>query len=325
MPSPMTTTDIRRAKARRRLRRGQALVEAMVGVVLFIYLGLMGYDIAILQHNLTLIQETTREAAWVGARQGSDERVLEMLEEAGRRLITGAFLTHDARDFGLEVWRSDTWAVTSEAWIMTGFGADTTFAPGARRHAPHVYRAQGYVLRLGLRYVISLGAPMFGVFRPFTVSIPIVANEPFTVRNDEDRDGLADLYEQEVFARAGLIQSSWRYCSWPTTAAGDTMAYFPFSHTDSGGYVGGYIIAVSDAASDNIDGDTLSNDLEANLWKHAMYDHDNDGVEDRHDFVASPPAYRDPTDTKAALPRADSPQLLVHPVFGGQRHRVQRT
>lgn len=288
-----------------------------MGIVLFLFIGIMGYEAAILQHNLTLIQEAVRESAWVAARGGNDAVVQEMISDAGTRLVTGALMSHAAFEFGVEVW-TDTYGAASLPWSSAiapnynAVGSDSTFSPGARDRAAYLYRTQGMTIRIGVVYSMAIGAPLFGTFQTFKVRIPMTASEPIVVRNDEDRDGMVDLYEQEVFARRGRMPDVWNYAlpsassygGWPQPDAGDVYAYFPYSHTDSGAYLGGVLVAVSDAAANDIDGDGTSGETLIGNFEQYDYDYDNDGISDKFDYTASN--------------GADSPQKLMHPVFGGR-------
>lgn len=318
----MTTRDTRRLRAR--FRRGQALIEATVAIVLFIFIGIMGYEAAVLQHNLTLIQEAVRESAWVAARGGNDAVVMEMVSDAGTRLITGAFMSHAAFSFAMEVW-TDTYGAYSLPWSAMiaptyDVTVDSTLSPGSRDRAAYLYRTQGMTIRIGVAYTMVVGAPFFGTFEPFKVRIPITASEPIVVRNDEDRDGMVDLYEQEPFARRGMLpQTPWgdymnfgiptanSWGCWPiadNSSPGDAFTYFPYSHTDSGSFNGGILTAVSDEDISNIDGDTLTNEGMIGNFEQYDYDYDNDGTQDKFDYQASN--------------GQDSPQMLRHPRFGGR-------
>lgn len=325
MRTPMITRGIDRGP-RARHRRGQALIEATVGIVLFLFLGLMGYETAVLQHNLTLIQEAVREAAWVAARGGNDAVVQEMIADAGTRLISGALISHAAFSFGVEVW-TDTYGASSLPWsaaIAPDYAnilADSTFAPGSQTRAAYLYRAQGMAIRIGVSYTMVIGAPLFGTFQAFKVRVPMTASEPIVVRNDEDRDGMVDLYEQEVFARRGLLPDRWQFGipaslqvgGWPRPDGDDTFWYFPYSHTDTGLTTTSHLgvasavpfgVALSDAVASDIDGDGNSSETSIGNFEQYDYDYDNDGILDEFDYHADN--------------GADSPQILRHPVFGGR-------
>ncbi|RMH58501.1 MAG: pilus assembly protein [Candidatus Hydrogenedentota bacterium] len=233
---------------------GQALIELYFAIILFFFVSIALFEIAVVYHNVNTVNNALKQGAWVASMGGTDEDIAAAISDADTQVIHSSFFDHYVTNFAITVW---TMTPTGEVQIAPqAITHDGGLSPGRPDRAAYVYRAQGNNIRLGVDYTAGFVSPFFGAEPVFKIDVPLVASQAIIAENDDDRDGLVDLYEPELFI--GMAD-------WPDTQ------WMPIDHMDSG---------VSDKASANIDGDTYADAVEQGF---ALYDYDNDGWIDRND------------------------------------------
>jgi hypothetical protein len=242
---------------RNRRSRGQALVELFFVILLFIFVGMMSYETGVMYYNVNQINNALKQAVWAASLGASDEEIIDIITNSDTSLLQSVFFDHYISNFAIEVWvqnpagEFDIAPTPNDHLLSPG-----TFNASTRRRAAYIWRAQGLNIRLGLNYVAGYVSPYFGAAPVFKIDLPLSASQPIIDRNDEDHDGLVDLYEPEMFV--GVLGLPW----------------IPFCHTDSG------IGAVSDLYAYDRDQDDIPDTVEEG---YAMYDFDNDGLLDVYD------------------------------------------
>jgi hypothetical protein len=227
-------------------------------------------------YNVNQVSNALKQGVWLASIGAPDDEIMEAISNVDQALFRTVFFDHKIEDFAIEVWASTPTgevniAPTANDWRLT---------PGSRTRAAYLWRAHGMNIRMGLTYKAGYVSPYFGTNALTIIEIPLVQSQPVLIRNDEDRDGLVDLYEPEFHLNQTVIGQQAGY---------DT--FVALCHTDSKA-------RGSDFIGTDIDGDGRldSSDSEAGLM---MYDFNNDGVLD----------YRDPGVGR---------NLLRHPRIGGR-------
>jgi len=268
----------RKSKIENRL--GQALIEVFFIVVLFIFVGIMGYETGLLYYNVNTISSTLKQAAWAAAAGATDDEIFDLIEEADEILLKSALFEHHIENFAIEVWfqpvtlnTSRTAAAAVAAYSIAPTPCDTQLSPGSANRAAYVWRAQGYNIRVGLTYRAGYAAPYFDASPTFLINLPLSASEVINARNDQDRDGLADIYEPELFELMRFNDPA-GYAAWLQVPVG-TNGWRPFVHTDSPSHQ-------TDDSDTNLDGDGVL-DAVASEAGIGLFDFNNDGVEDKFD------------------------------------------
>lgn len=285
--------------------KGQAIVELLAVVVIFAFVGLAVLETGMLYHNMNVLSNGLKEATWAASYGAHNDKISMIMNDAAEDIVLGAFMMHRSDTFQVSVWQpgNDTGTVETaidplsptEPVKFTGH----MLVNGRASRAANLYRAEGYSIRLGVTYTVSFFVPLFGSAPLFSARIPLTVSEPIHATNDEDRDGLVDLYEPELLlGAAGLL------------------SYAPLSHLDNGA-------SDTPLASDlDIDGDgrldidedtpvaygqgisgdraTISN------WQ---YDFDNDN--ENSTLVSREDKY------EKASTSTDTQSRLRHPVIGG--------
>jgi len=238
----------------KRTKFGQALIEIIFVVLLFMFIGMMVYETGILYYNVNMVSNSLKQAVWLASLGATDEEIINVITAVDEHLLKSVFMEHQVSDFALEVWAKTPGGEYDIAPLVS----DDQFSPGTynastRRRAAYIWRAQGLNVRLSLNYKIGYVSPYFGATPVILVTMPLSASQAVMVRNDEDHDGLVDLYEPELFLpREGT--------------------YTALCHTDSGG--------VSDKLAYDIDNDAVPDTDESGF---SMYDYDNDYTLDIYD------------------------------------------
>lgn len=248
---------------------GQALVELMLIVLVTVMVGFGIYEAGALLHNISVMNKAMNSASNYAARGATYERIQEQVSEEAENLLSGAFLAQTVTsDPGLvlEVWNPET---GTKLGTHTGSGhtyrsqCPESFAPGRQGVTPYIFWAQGYELRVGVRYEIGFYVPFLA---PVTIDTVVSGSTRIAAQNDLDRDGLVDSREAE-------------YVDWAMTkkanASGmisDTQWKHPV-HRDE-----------YDTLDSN-HGPTLDIDDDGVPWPNddQLYDRDNDGTEDKFD------------------------------------------
>lgn len=244
-------------------RRAQALIEIFFVTVLFMFVGMMGYEGGVMYHNVDVVHNALKQAAWVASMGAQDPDIEPIIADCDTQLLSSVFFDHLVSDFKIEVFVPtpdglQLYAPTSSDKFLTG--GETDPATGQYTRAAYVWRAFNMNIRLGLTYKFGYVSPYFGATPVSILSIPLSASQPITARNDEDRDGMVDIYEPEIFN--GMFMMSWA----------------AENHTDSTLY--GAALK-SDKVNLDIDGDQLLDTSEVGF---GMYDYDNDGHLDNIDI-----------------------------------------
>ncbi len=248
----------------RKSSRGQALIEIFFVVLLFFFVGLMGYETAVLYYNVNQVNNALKQAVWVASMGATDEEIITFVTDVDSWLLKSAFMEHIVDDFAIEMWvQTPTGEVNIAPTALDANFTPGTFNPATARRAAYIWRAQGLNIRLGLNYKIGYVSPYFGATPVFMVNIPLAASQPVIARNDEDHDGLVDIYERELW-----VQYS------------GTIGYIPLSHTDT------WVNSATDTTSDkfryDVDRDGRA-DTSTEEMGFGMYDYDNDGILDPFD------------------------------------------
>lgn len=294
--------------ARRGREGGQALIELLAVVVIFSFLGIATLEAAVLYRNLNVVSNGLKEATWAAAYGAHDREINRILDDMALNLLGGAFLAYTAESFVIEVHQPAGDTVRSENYIapFDDLTRDEVFSGGKRnQRAAYLYRAEGMSVRLGLLFEIGYFVPFFGTNQMISVRLPLAVAQPVAVRNDEDRDGLVDLYEPELFVAAlGLPWSPLSHIDFNDSEAADpqdTAGENPVSDTPA-------------RVWSNIDGDTLYDINDPPGAQGALvifafnYDWNNDGIEDRYEAPAAN--------------AADTRTMINHPVIGGPGQKV---
>jgi len=262
-----------------RSRSGQALIEVFFIVILFIFVGVMAYETGVLYYNVNTVSNSLKQAIWRAAVGAPDEEIMAAISDADAFLMKSALFEHRVEDFGIEVWIKPQNSAIEQNIAPTP--CDNLLSPAAAikagdpwpRRAAYVWRAHNLNIRVGLTYRAGYVAPYFQAAPTFLINLPLTASEPITARNDEDRDGLVDLYEQELFER-------WRQLS-PATYAAPTAfttsasnQWRAYVHTDSRAHF-------TDDMDTNIDADSILDAAEGPGIR--PYDFDNDDITDMLD------------------------------------------
>jgi len=233
--------------------RGQALIEVFFVILFFFFFGVMAYETGIMYYNVNQVSNSLKQAVWLASIGATDDEIMETIAEMDDALFRSAFFDHTIDNFAIEVWvpaQSGDYhiAPTANDWRLT---------PGSSTRAAYLWRAHGMNVRIGLRYRAGYVAPYFGTHVLNLITINLVQSQPVLVRNDEDFDGLVDLYEPELFRHA---------------LVGDAT-HIALSHTDS-------FVRGSDFVGYDLDGDNTPDTAEAGL---SMFDFNNDGILDPFD------------------------------------------
>ncbi len=239
-------------------RRAQALIEVFFVTILFIFVGVMGYEGGVMYHNVDVIHNSLKQAVWVASMGAQDEDIMPIIADADTQLLRSVFFDHMASGFTITVWIPtptglQLYAPTSSDKFLTGGATDPS--TGEISHAAYVWRAFNMNIRIGLNYKFGYYSPYFNAMPTNILNLPLSASQPITASNDNDFDGMVDLYEREVYS--GLMGLAW-------TA---------MSHTDNINYA-------SDAVNTDIDRDGVADNTEIGF---GMYDYDNDGFLDNID------------------------------------------
>lgn len=254
-----------------RSRSGQALIEVFFIVILFIFVGIMAYETGVMYYNVNAVSNSLKQAVWLASGGATDEKIMAAVADVDTYLMKSALFEHRIENFGIEVWIQSPGSNTEYNIAPTSCDNQLSPAPfpvvaAIPTRAAYVWRAHNLNIRVGLTYRAGYVAPYFGAAPTFLINLPLTASEPITARNDEDRDGLVDLYEQEFFSLA--------YTTWPplALAAAGPWPGRPFHHTDS-------VAKNTDDLDSDIDGDGLANYVAAESGVF-MFDRDNDGISD---------------------------------------------
>jgi Flp pilus assembly protein TadG len=247
---------------------GQALVEIFFVILVFMFVGMMAYETGVMYYNVNQINNALKQAVWAASLGATDEEIIDTITNTDTSLLQSVFFDHYITNFAIEVWvqnqagEFDIAPTAGDALLSPG-----TFNAATARRAAYLWRAQGLNIRLGLNYVAGYVSPYFGATPVFKIDLPLSASQPIIDRNDEDHDGLVDLYEPEMFA--SVLNLPW----------------IPFCHADSGAN------AVSDPYAYDRDQDNIPDTVEAG---YGMYDFDNDGILDVYDPGAGQNRLRHP-------------------------------
>lgn len=263
--------------APRASRRGQALVELSFVVVIFMFVGMMGYETGVMYHNVNAVENGLKQAAWMASMGAQDEAIMATIANVDTYMMKSAWFDHRTEKFSIEVYIHDTngaeFQIAPTQW-------DLYLTPAAANRAAYIWRANGMNIRMGLTYVAGYVAPYMGAEPLFRISLPLVASMPIAARNDEDMDGMVDLYEQELFVGV-------------RTGVGVDSGWIAQCHRDTGWYSSS---TASDRLNADIDGDSVSDMSEAG---YSRYDYNNDGLIDPWN-------------------RGPSNNLSRHPIIGGR-------
>lgn len=262
---------------RRRAEQGQALVELAFVILLFLFVAMMGFETGVVFHNINVVSNALKQGAWVASRGAQDEMIMQVVSDCDSFMMKSAWFDHRTENFSIEVYGHDT---TGQEFQIAPTQWDAFLSPNSTTRAAYVWRAKDMNIRIGLRYVCGYVAPFMSADPMFRISLPLVASMPIAARNDEDRDGLADLYERELFL--GL-----------RTAVAPDNVWMGYNHTDTGIYDPA---TASDRFNYDVDRDDIPDSAEAG---HSRYDYDNDGFLDAFD-------------------RGSGNNALRHPVIGGE-------
>lgn len=242
-------SSIRILRGRRRAS-GQAIIEVAFSMILFLFIALLVYEGSIVIHNLNVINNCLKQAAWIGAMGAPDDDIMSAIASSETQLAKSGFFACRASDFGITVW---TQTPTGEIQLAPGNASnDWNFSPGAPNRAAYIWRANNYNLRVGLKYYIAYSSTLYGVNPIFSFHVDLVSSQTIMGRNDEDRDGMVDLYEPELWC--GNLGGG-NFYLWGYT---DT----PLSHRDRG-------TSDTHGFGLDIDGDGLQDLFESN---EAHYD-----------------------------------------------------
>ena len=230
---------------------GQALIELYFCFVLFFFIAVLTFESSIVFHNFNVVNNALKQSVWRACMGASNEDIIQALTDADTQMARSAFFKHRVSDWGLYVW-----VPTASGHINiapTSTSKDANFSGGSSNMAAYIYRAQDNDIRVGVKYHVSFTSPFFGSTPVFSIPVNLTESMAVIARNDEDRDGLVDLYEPELFQ--ALLGEAWT----------------PLSHRDNG---------VPDMANTDIDSDGIADSNEVGT---ALFDFDNDGWLDRHD------------------------------------------
>lgn len=245
-------SHLRRRRDASRGRKGQALIEIYFVVVLMLFIAVTLYEISIMYHNFNVVNNALKQAAWLASLGAPNEDIFAAVANADDQMGGSAFLGHYTKNFGLSVWVPMNGKEVEIA--PNSSSKDVYFSGGQPNVAAYLYRAADNNVRVGFTYVVGISMMFFGTDPVFKVELPLTESMSIMAQNDEDWDGLVDLYEPELF-RCIRNEDTW----------------VAVSHRDN---------AISDKASTNIDGDTNTDDVEASF---SIYDYDNDQWMDRND------------------------------------------
>lgn len=234
-------------------KRGQALIEIFFVILFFFFFGVMAYESGIMYYNVNQVSNSLKQAVWLASIGATDDEILETVAAMDRALFRSVFFDHTIDNFAIEVWVPTAGGDVHIAPTAN----DRRLTPGSARRAAYLWRAHGMNVRLGLRYRAGYVSPYFGAQALNIITINLSQSQPMLMRNDEDHDGLKDLYEPELF-RNPLV--------------GDAT-HIALSHTDSAA-------RGSDFISPDLDGDNRPDTAEVGL---AMYDFNDNGFLDPFD------------------------------------------
>lgn len=263
------------------------MIEVMFIVILFIFVGVMTYETGILYYNVNAVSNSLKQAVWLAAGGAPDEQIAKAVQDADSLLLKSALFEHRADNFGVEVWLQPPGSKTEINIAPTQCDHNLTPGRGATdigtTKSAYVWRAHGLNIRVGLTYRAGYVAPFFGASPTFIVNMPLSQSEPITARNDEDKDGLVDLYEKELFA----LESAGEHASWlpgrhrdNSASLSRTSPAFANATDDIAYDVDGDGIADTSGLADPLDLTGATIDTEAPV---RMYDFDNDGITDALD------------------------------------------
>lgn len=245
--------QVRQPMQRRKKQAGQALIELYFIILFMFFLAIGAYEVTILYHNFNVVENALKQAVWKGALGADDITIAQTIANADEAMGHSAYFWHRVSNFGVSVWvptpdGREIFIAPQEA------SRDGAFTGGTGSRAAYIYRAFNMNLRVGVTYHVAFSTLWFGTANVFAFSVPLTKSQPILARNDEDRDGLVDIYEPELFTQL-LGEDTW----------------VPYDHLDNG---------VSDALSTDDDGDGISDYLEEG---NANYDFNNNGILDPED------------------------------------------
>jgi hypothetical protein len=250
----------------RRAQRGQAMVELAFMIIILVALVLAIFELTVMYYNNSVLTNAVHQATWAAANGAQDDIIREVLVGKMQELLITGYVQHGIRINGIEVHNREC----VDYSIVAPYPRDYEyFTPRATEDAAYMYRAEGYHIRLSLDYTIGFSIPFIGHAQ--TLSVPIVQEARITTRNDLDRDGLVDTYEQEYYC--GLYDHA-------LYALNTSVTWVPYSHVDHG---------VVDMTGLDDDGDGWNDDVDSatvagEWWMYAKYDRNNDGQEDKFDI-----------------------------------------
>lgn len=257
----------------RRASCGQAMIELYFIILLFFFIAIMVYEIAITYHNFNVVNNALKQGAWLAGMGAPDEDVLQVIANADTQIAKSLFFKHQVSNLAIEVC-----VLTPSGEIQIApTSKDIYLSPGSATRAAYIWRACGNNIRIGCQYKVAFSSLFFGADPVFSISVYLGTSQVIAARNDEDQDGLVDLYEPELFT--GMLKETW----------------VPFSHRDNGRSD----LQIDSAA--NVDGDQFSDLNETGLM---VYDYDNDGWADNQDPDTGHNAMRHPIlgGNKAVMP-----------------------
>jgi hypothetical protein len=239
-------------------RKGQALIEIFFVILFFFFFGVMAYEAGIMYYNVNQVSNALKQGVWLASIGATDDEIMDVISNVDRSLFRTVFFDHKIENFAIEVWVPTSGgehniAPTANDWRLT---------PGSSRRAAYLWRAHGMNVRMGLTYKAGYVSPYFGTNALTLIEIALVQSQPVLVRNDEDIDGMVDLYEPELHLNQTVVGQTTGY---------DT--YVALSHTDSKA-------RGSDFTGTDIDGDGIADMNEAGLM---MYDFNDNGILDPFD------------------------------------------
>lgn len=254
---------MRRAAVRRAGPAGQALIELAFMIVILITIVLAIFEITVIYYNNLVVTNAVHQASWAAANGAQDEEIRNILYSKLKEMIATGYMLHDFSPVTIKVYNRENPDYPDVAPGPEWTCDELVYSPMKEGEAGYAFRAEGYHLQLALNYRIGISLP----FIDFSdvIEFPIVEEERIMSRNDLDRDGLVDAYEQE-----------WYRAMWSATP-------IPFSHGDDG-------YSDIDAPDSDADGDGFLDDSDSATtagawWMYAKYDRDNDGLEDKYDIT----------------------------------------
>lgn len=251
----------------KRRESGQAQVE-MLFMILFLFAFMIGaYETSILFHNVIVLQSAVRSATWAASLGAPDKEIENIIYTRSANLIPSIFMKTYPEFLAIEIW-SD---VDNTTINIAPTAYYSSFTPKAKYRAEYIFRATNYNIRVGIPYTIGIHIPI--IQQNLTVKLTVLESFRIQVQNDEDHDGMVDLYEVEYFqGRRGEGVNPY----------GDPLPsaalWSPRSHNDSSVLVG------SATVDSDQDGKTDYKE-ELGTFQNAHFDYDNDDVEDKLDFI----------------------------------------